>query len=161
MADVNAVRRETVDLVTATVTFIPMRGASSYSLVEWDARVGAVSPPVHVHHKTDESFYVMSGTFVFLLDGVETLETPGAHVVVPMGHGHTFWNAGGKPAKCLVIISPPGFEKYFRELAALLATADSEDAAIEARVRLSAKYDIEVVGPPRKPGRRPHKQRAG
>ena len=74
MGDVNAEARETVDLIGATVTFIPMGGASSYSLIEWEARVGAVSPPVHVHHKTDESFYVMSGTFVFLLDGVETLE---------------------------------------------------------------------------------------
>jgi mannose-6-phosphate isomerase-like protein (cupin superfamily) len=160
MGDVNAEARETVDLIGATVTFIPMGGASSYSLIEWEARVGAVSPPVHVHHKTDESFYVMSGTFVFLLDGVETLETAGAHVVVPMGSEHTFWNAGGKPAKCLVIISPPGFEAYFRELATLLATAESEEDQIEARVRLSAKYDIEVVGPPRRPGR-PHKLPAG
>jgi oxalate decarboxylase/phosphoglucose isomerase-like protein (cupin superfamily) len=122
-------------------------------MVEWDAKVGAASPPVHVHHNTDESFYVMSGKFAFLLDGVQTFESPGAHVLVPMGHAHTFWNAGRRPARCLVIISPRGFEAYFRELATLLATAESEEAAIEARVQLSAKYDIEVVGPPRKPGR--------
>ncbi|HEX7263325.1 MAG TPA: cupin domain-containing protein [Candidatus Dormibacteraeota bacterium] len=160
MSDPKADARETVDLIGATVTFIPEGGASSYSLIEWVAKVGAVSPPVHIHHETDESFYVMSGTFVFLLDGVETLETAGAHVVVPMGRPHTFWNAAGKPAKCLVIISPPGFEAYFRELATLLSTAESEEEQTEARVRLSAKYDIEVVGPPRKPGR-PHKQLAG
>jgi hypothetical protein len=97
----------------------------------------------------------MAGKFAFLLDGVQTFESPGAHVLVPMGHSHTFWNAGARPARCLVIISPPGFEAYFRELATLLATADSEEATIAARVELSAKYDIEVVGPPRKPGRPP------
>jgi mannose-6-phosphate isomerase-like protein (cupin superfamily) len=160
LADVNAVRRETVDLIGATVNFIPMDQRTPYSLIEWDARVGAASPPVHVHNNTDESFYVMSGKFAFLLDGVQTFESPGAHVMVPMGHPHTFWNAGRKPARCLVIISPPGFEAYFRELAMLLATAESEEEQIQARVRLSAKYDIEVVGPPRKPGRL-HKGQAG
>jgi mannose-6-phosphate isomerase-like protein (cupin superfamily) len=146
--------RERLDLVNATVTFIQMAPDTPYSLIEWDAKVGAPSPPVHVHHKTDEGFYVASGKFAFLLDGVQTYESPGAHVMVPMGHSHTFWNAGARPARCLVVISPPGFEAYFRELAPLLAGADSEEATIEARVQLSAKYDIEVVGPPRKPRRK-------
>jgi mannose-6-phosphate isomerase-like protein (cupin superfamily) len=146
VADLNAEARETVDLIGATVTFIPMDPGTPYALVEWDAKVGAISPPVHVHHKTDEAFYVMSGKFAFLLDGVQTFESPGAHVLVPMGHAHTFWNAGRSPARCLVIVSPPGFEGYFRELAMLLATAESEDDAIQARVRLSARWDIEVAG---------------
>jgi hypothetical protein len=29
---------------------------------------------------------------------------------------HTFWNAGDQPARILGIISPAGFEKFFREL---------------------------------------------
>jgi mannose-6-phosphate isomerase-like protein (cupin superfamily) len=53
--------RETVDLIGATVTFIPMGPGTSYSLIEWDAKVGAPSPPLHIHHQTDESFYVMAG----------------------------------------------------------------------------------------------------
>jgi hypothetical protein len=51
-------------------------------------------------------------------------------------------------AKCLLIISPPGLEQYFRQLAAQLGDINSQEASIELRNRLSEKYDMEVVGPP-------------
>jgi mannose-6-phosphate isomerase-like protein (cupin superfamily) len=140
--------RESVELTGVTVTFIPTEPGAPYSLLEWEAQVGSPSPPVHVHHKTDEGFYVMAGRFAFLLDGVQTYASPGAHVLVPTGHAHTFWNPGVRLAKCLIILSPSGFEGYFRELAPLLAATDAEDAAVEARRSLSSRYDIEVVGPP-------------
>ena len=50
----------------------------------------------------------------------------------------------------LITISPPGFERYFEELAEGLAAAgDDEEEAMSVRKALSVKYDIEVVGPPR------------
>ena len=50
----------------------------------------------------------------------------------------------------LITISPPGFERYFEELAEGLASAgEDEQAAMSLRRALSEKYDIEVVGPPR------------
>ena len=140
--------RDQVELIGVTVTFVPMAAGAPYSLIEWDAKVGSPSPPVHIHHRTDEGFYVMSGTFGFLVDGVESAAPAGTHVLAPKGHPHTFWNAGPIPAKCLIVLAPPGFEAYFRELGPLLATAGSEADALEARRSLSAKYDIEVVGPP-------------
>jgi hypothetical protein len=51
-------------------------------------------------------------------------------------------------ARCLLILTPPDFAPYFRELSAGLEGAVSDDDAMEVRRRLSAKYDIEVVGPP-------------
>ena len=140
--------KDQVELIGVTVTFIPMQPGTPYSLIEWEAAVGSPSPPVHIHHKTDEGFYVLAGEFVFLVDGVKTSAPAGMHVLAPKGHPHTFWNAGAAPARCVIVLSPPGFEAYFRELGPLLATVDSEEAAVEARRRLSAKYDIEVVGPP-------------
>jgi hypothetical protein len=38
----------------------------------------------------------------------------------PREQWHTFWNAGDTPARVLEIISPAGFENYFRELGAEL-----------------------------------------
>jgi mannose-6-phosphate isomerase-like protein (cupin superfamily) len=140
--------REAVELTGATVRFVPVEPGAPYAMIEWDVEVGAPSPPVHVHHHTDEGFYVMAGKFAFLLDGARTYATPGAHVMVPRGHPHTFWNAGPTPARCLCVVLPPGFEAYFRELGPLLADSNSADSAIEARRTLSAKYDIEIVGPP-------------
>jgi hypothetical protein len=73
--------------------------------------------------------------------------------MVPMGHAHSFWNAGVRPAKCLLIISPPGLEQYFRELAAQLDDINSQEASIELRKKLSEKYDMEIVGPPARPSK--------
>jgi oxalate decarboxylase/phosphoglucose isomerase-like protein (cupin superfamily) len=90
----------------------------------------------------------MAGHVGFVMDGFTTYGKPGTHVFVPQGHTHSFWNAGVRPAKCLVIISPPGLEKYFRELAERMGEIDSQEGSIELRKKLGEKYDIEVVGPP-------------
>ena len=74
----------------------------------------------------------------------------GAFVFAPQGLEHTYWNEGQTPSKMLITISPPGFERYFEELAeGLEAAGDDEQAALRVRKALSEKYDIEVVGPPR------------
>ena len=45
---------------------------------------------------------------------------PGDLIFKPREQWHTFWNAGDAPARVLEIISPAGFENYFRELGAEL-----------------------------------------
>jgi mannose-6-phosphate isomerase-like protein (cupin superfamily) len=139
---------ESVHLGAVTVRYVHADASTPYSLLEWVAPAGAPSPPVHVHHDTDEGFYVLAGTFGFLLDGQRLEAHAGTHVLVPTGHPHTFWNAGAETASCLIILSPSGFEQYFRDLAEGLAARDSDEAAIEVRRELSGRYDIEVVGPP-------------
>lgn len=138
---------DTIDLSGAKVTFVPMDSAASYSLTEWDIPPGWQSPPIHVHRASAEGFYVLAGQFGFVLDGVTTYARQGAHVLVPSGHPHSFWNAGPRPAKCLLIVSPPGLEQYFRALAAALGGIRSAEASLAARMKLSEKYDMEVVGP--------------
>jgi mannose-6-phosphate isomerase-like protein (cupin superfamily) len=136
-----------VDLGGVKLTFVHSDPASAYSLMEWDAPAGTRSPPLHVHHHTDEGFYVLSGTYAFLLDGVMVEAKAGAHVLVLRGHPHTFWNVGNDPARCLIVTVPPGLEGYFRELAQRLTGAESEEAATRARQELSARYDTELVLP--------------
>ena len=123
-----------------------MDEAASYALTEWEVEPGAQGPPIHIHHQHDEGFYVMSGHFGFVLDGVTTYGKPGAHILVPKGHAHSFWNAGARPGKLLLIVSPPGLEDYFRALAAELGEIDTQQESIELRKNLGQKYDIEVVG---------------
>jgi uncharacterized cupin superfamily protein len=63
--------------------------------------------------------------------GAEELEAgPGDLVFKPRRVPHAFWNAGDQPARLLELISPAGFEHYFRELAPLLATPERDQAAI-------------------------------
>jgi hypothetical protein len=80
------------------------------------------------------------------------LEAPaGTFLFVPRGGEHAFWNVGTTEARLLSSVSPPGFEGYFEELAeGLGAAGEDAQAATSLRKRLSEKYDIEVVGPPRR-----------
>jgi len=150
-ADVHAQTNSASNLITlgeVTIRYVHAEASSPYSLLEWSAPPGTPSPPVHIHHHTDEGFYVTAGSYAFERDGERLLAPAGSHVLVPQGRAHTFWNAGNEVAVCLIVLAPPGFEAYFRELSAGLAQARSDDEAIELRHRLSASYDIEVVGPP-------------
>jgi hypothetical protein len=72
-------------------------------------------------------------------------------VFAPKGTEHAFWNLGPTPARMLVMMSPPDFWLYLKELAEGLAAAgDDAESATSLRKRLSEKYDVEVVGPPRR-----------
>jgi oxalate decarboxylase/phosphoglucose isomerase-like protein (cupin superfamily) len=84
--------------------------------------------------------------------GEETLENSAeTFVFVPKGTKHAFWNQGPHPARLLVTMSPPEFWRYLKELAEGLAEAgDDAETAMSLRESLSKKYDVEVVGPPRR-----------
>ena len=132
------------------MTFVYREPDATYSIVEWAAAPSAPGTPLHLHRETNEGFYVLEGTFDFEV-GDRALEVPaGTFVFVPRGLEHAFWNGGTTEARLLSTVSPPGFESYFEELAEGLAAAgDDGQAATNLRKRLSEKYDIEVVGPPR------------
>jgi hypothetical protein len=55
------------------------------------------------------------------------------------GSDHTFWNAGDEPVRFLELISPAGFEDYFREIAPLLEAGDRE--AVQG---VAARYELEI-----------------
>ena len=143
--------RETISMPGNKVSFVHTEADSAYSMVEWAAEPGAPGTSVHIHTMTDEAFYVLEGIFGFQV-GEETREgSVGAFVFVPKGTKHAFWNQGPHPARLLVTMCPPEFWRYLKELAEGLAEAgDDAEAAMSLREALSKKYDVEVVGPPRR-----------
>lgn len=113
----------------------------AFSLVEHPLAPRALGAPLHTHRNEDEYSYVLEGRIGLQL-GDEVLEAgPGELVFKPRGVAHTFWNASDEPARLLELISPAGFESYFRELAPLLAAAEPDAAAIGEVV---ARYDLEI-----------------
>ena len=71
---------------------------------------------------------------------------PGDLIFKPRGQWHTFWNAGDEAARILEMISPAGFERYFEEMVAFLASSvgppdPSELGAIAARHGLEVDRD--------------------
>jgi mannose-6-phosphate isomerase-like protein (cupin superfamily) len=88
-----------------------------FSVVHHPIAPHALGAPLHYHHSEDELSYVLTGRLGALLgDEVVTAE-PGTWVFKPRQQWHTFWNAGETPCEIIEVISPAGFENYFREVA--------------------------------------------
>jgi mannose-6-phosphate isomerase-like protein (cupin superfamily) len=100
----------------------------------------ALAAPLHYHHNEDEYSYVLTGTLGAIL-GEDVVEAgPGTWVFKPRGQWHSFWNAGETPCHIIEVISPPGFENYFREVAE--AWGDMERfAAINAKYALDMDFE--------------------
>lgn len=143
--------RETISMPGNKMSFVHREPGSAFSIVEWASEPGAPGSSVHIHRLTDESFYVLEGTFGFQV-GEETVEgSAGAAVFVPKRTVHAFWNQGPSPARMLLTISPPDLWRYLKKLAeGLVAAGDDAEAAMELRKELSEKYDVEILGPPRR-----------
>lgn len=100
----------------------------AFSVVEHPVAPGTLVPP-HTHQHEDELTYVLAGTIGARVGGRDVALGPGSYLIKPRGVSHTFWNAGPEPARLLEIISPAGFEQYFRELAPVLASEPVVDPA--------------------------------
>jgi mannose-6-phosphate isomerase-like protein (cupin superfamily) len=112
-----------------------------FSLVEHPMSARALAAPLHLHTREDEYSYVLQGRMGALL-GDDVVEAgPGDLVHKPRNQWHTFWNAGDEPCRILEIISPAGFEQFFRELSDLggAMNADPDEFA-----RLSERYAVEM-----------------
>ena len=117
--------------------------------MEWSSAPGVPGTPLHIHRATDESFYVLEGAFGFRVGELTVDGAVGAFFYAPRGLEHAFWNPGPSPARMLITMSPPGFERYFEELAEGLAAAGGdEEAAMDVGRALSGRHDVEVLGPP-------------
>ncbi|MDX6589215.1 MAG: hypothetical protein QOI84_489 [Solirubrobacterales bacterium] len=115
--------------------------AERFSLVEHPMPPRALAAPLHRHNREDEYSYVLEGRMGALL-GDDVLEAgPGDLVFKPRGEWHTFWNASDEPTRILEIISPAGFERFFRELVDIGGIAQADP---EAMGELCARYELDI-----------------
>jgi mannose-6-phosphate isomerase-like protein (cupin superfamily) len=84
----------------------------SFSVVEVTSMPGEFVPP-HSHHREDEVFYVLEGTFEFDLQGRKVSAPAGTLIHVPKKTMHGFGNVSKAPAKLIDYHTPGGFEKFF------------------------------------------------
>jgi mannose-6-phosphate isomerase-like protein (cupin superfamily) len=108
-----------------------------FSVVHHPIAPRALAAPLHYHHREDEYSFVLRGRLGALL-GDEVVEAGvGTWVYKPRHQWHTFWNAGDEPCEIIEVISPAGFENFFREIAA--AWGD-----MAAFARINEKYALEM-----------------
>ena len=110
-----------------------------FALVEHPMPPHALGAPLHRHTHEDEYSFVLEGRIGALLGNEVIYGNVGDLIFKPRGQWHTFWNAGDQPARILEIISPAGFEQYFREMVAL-----PQDATPADRAAIAARYALDV-----------------
>jgi mannose-6-phosphate isomerase-like protein (cupin superfamily) len=122
------------------------------SAEQTDGRVGVIhiiadprsGPPLHLHEREDELFYVESGDIGFVCGDQRWRGGPGTQAFLPRGVPHTWYNLSDTPARLIVSVVPGGFEAFFKAVAD--ATADLPDpTAMLAEV--SARFGIDLLGP--------------
>lgn len=113
------------------------------SIVEHPFAVGALVPP-HIHNLEDEYSIVLEGEIGFRSNNREVVLGPGGYIIKPRGEVHAMWNAGSTPARMIEVISPAGFEGFFRELSDLTAVGAPDPAAIAA---LGERYQLPFTQP--------------
>ncbi len=101
-------------------------------------------PPLHVHRREDEMWYVLDGLFRFRADD-EMFEAPaGSFVFVPRGTRHCFQNLAATPARILVMFTPSGMERFFEEHAELPPGPVDPEVYRE----IARRSWMDVAGPP-------------
>lgn len=110
-------------------------------------------PPPHIHHREDEAFFVLEGEITFTLGGRKVVAKPGTFIQGPRGIPHAFKNESHVPARMLILVTPPGFEKFMAEIAQPVPSFDSPPvpvtpADIQKLLAVAPNYGIEILPPP-------------
>ena len=99
----------------------------------------------HLHGKIEEQFFVLEGAMEIRAGDELVVAHPGTFVNIPPGVVHAFANRGNALARMLLVTTPPGHERYFADLAAILAREGAPDPDEIAALR--ARYDTTQVSP--------------
>ena len=136
-------------LMTFLATGEDTRG--QFALIEAVGRRGNVPPP-HIHHKEDEIFYILEGEIVFSVTGRTIKGTPGTMIFLPRDVRHSF-TIESERYRMLMLITPAGFEGWFREFSvpapAMTLPPANEPAYGEVQRMLEAapRYGLEFFLP--------------
>lgn len=137
----------------ATYKLYSRDNGGEVAMVEHPFPVGTITAP-HRHTREDEHSIVLEGQIGFRSDDDEVVLGPGGYITKPRGQTHAMWNAGSVPGRIVEVITPGGFECYFRELGELLlasgAAAPGASSGLhetDAFTKLATKYDLTYGNP--------------
>lgn len=130
---------ETVEVSGNRIAFLADAEETSGALgaIEFVAPHAFPGPPPHVHRELLDVVVCLEGTLEVTL-GDETYTTgSGAFVLAPPGVAHTFSNPNDEPLRLLNLYVPGGFERFFRERAAV---SDPKAAS-----EITSRYDWKLA----------------
>ncbi|WP_158940391.1 cupin domain-containing protein [Burkholderia sp. S171] len=105
-------------------------------------------PPMHRHERETEIFHVLTGQYLFEVDGERTIASAGETVVGHAGSTHRFTNIDKETSRMLVLITP-GLDAaaFFNQLRSVMANGEPQPDALR---NFGAKWGVEFLGPPLK-----------
>ena len=102
-------------------------------------------PPLHIHHKQDEVFFILEGEYLFQVGDEKHNLKSGDTIFLPRTVPHTFAQLTQK-GKMFYLFQPSGkMEDFFRKAGEVKGAPTPEEGA-----KLFADHDMQVVGPPLK-----------
>jgi mannose-6-phosphate isomerase-like protein (cupin superfamily) len=110
------------------------------AVLDYVGSPGFAGPPLHTHPAYDEVFYVLEGTARFRLGDETLVAGPGEGVFVDGSTPHTFANPGDEELRYLCVVTPGGMERYFEEVAPLMAGGAPDAGEVAA---LWQRYGME------------------
>lgn len=97
----------------AEITLTAAETGGALSVIDVTDPPGAPAP-LHVHHREDETFYILEGHATFEVGGEVVQAGPGDTVFGPRGVPHRY-TVGDSGCRMLFIMTPGGFEDLVRE----------------------------------------------
>ena len=94
------------------VTGDDTNGAFDYFIVEVAPHGG---PPLHVHHKQEETIHVLKGRFKIRIGEAIYILEEGDFAYLPSQVPHAFRNLTPDPAEVIVVYTPGGGHKFYEE----------------------------------------------
>ncbi|MDM0115451.1 cupin domain-containing protein [Variovorax sp. J22R133] len=134
--------------LTVRVRF-PFEADKAQATVIETTNAAGFGPPLH-RRAESETFEIVTGRYLFEVDGRRFIARRGDLVRVPAGAARAFVNVTGTGARQQVIIEP-GIDavRFFRELAALLDGKATDRAALRSFGR---RWGVVLLGAPLKVG---------
>lgn len=117
-------------------------GAFDYFVVEVAPHGG---PPLHVHHRQEETLHVLSGRFKVRAGDEEHILERRGFAFMPSGLPHAFLNLTDEPAEVIVVYTPGGGHSFYEELGPMTRNGAPDPAEVAA---CFARHDMTLLGPP-------------
>ena|SRR5579871_2644700 len=111
----------------------------AYALIE-TANDPSTGVPLHVHEREDETWFILEGEYTFRVGAETFLARAGDYVFGARNVPHSYANQTRSIARALIMVTPAGFEGFWRESARL-----GEDASLAAHEALGRKYGVRAV----------------
>jgi quercetin dioxygenase-like cupin family protein len=122
------------------------QSGGSVAVFEFEVPVGTRVAAAHSHDGFEETIYGLEGVLTWTVDGTQVEVGPGEALLLRRGVVHQFDNRDDRDAKALAVATPGILgPEYFREVAAVLATAAGGPPDLAAIATIMRRHGLTPV----------------